>query len=202
MSPPKILFLPGAGADPDFWRPVGERLPAHWEKVFLGWPGLGHQPPDPAVQSFEDLIALVEAQLGETPIDLLAQSMGGAIAMQVALRHSKRVRRIVLSVTAGGLDVQALGGIDWREAYALEYPNAVPRIFASRPDYSSELHLIAHPTLLIWGDADPISPTAVGQHLQNLLPLAHLHVVKGGDHALVHDRAEEIAPLIERHLQA
>ena len=26
----RLLFLPGAGADPAFWRPLGDRLPASW----------------------------------------------------------------------------------------------------------------------------------------------------------------------------
>jgi len=35
----KILFLPGAGGSPAFWRPVADRLPAGWTKVHFGWPG-------------------------------------------------------------------------------------------------------------------------------------------------------------------
>src|SRR6202000_2380728 len=27
----RLLFLPGAGADPAFWRPLGDRLPASWD---------------------------------------------------------------------------------------------------------------------------------------------------------------------------
>ncbi len=94
------MFLPGAGGDPAFWRPVGDRLPADWDKVYFGWPGLGDQPPDPDVRDFDDLTALVEAQLGDAPVDILAQSMGGAIAIVLALRHPARVRRLVLSVTS------------------------------------------------------------------------------------------------------
>jgi len=195
-----LLFLPGVGADPGFWRPVGDRLPADRTKVYFGWPGLGHQPPRPDVRSFEDLIAMVEAKIGDKPVDLLAQSMGGAIAMQVALRHPQKVRRLVLCVTAGGLDVEALGATDWRENYAREYPDPAPWILSAHPNYSADLRRIMQPTLLIWGDADPISPVAVGERLNALLPNSALHVVTGGDHALVFERAEDIAPLIARHL--
>src|SRR5438105_4037729 len=75
----KGLLLPGAGGSPAFWRPVAERLPADWSKILFAWPGLGDQPHDPNLDSLEDLVRLVEAQI-DRPIDLIAQSMGGIIA--------------------------------------------------------------------------------------------------------------------------
>ena len=59
---------------------------------------------------------------------------------------------------------------------------------------------IAAPTLLLWGDADPISPVAVGRHLEQRISGARLHVVAGGDHDLAQTHATEIAPLIAHHL--
>lgn len=56
------------------------------------------------------------------------------------------------------------------------------------------------PTLLIWSDADPISPVAVGRYLVTALPRAELVILAGADHMFARDRAEEIAPRIERHL--
>ena len=200
-APRRLLFLPGAGADPDFWRPLGSRLPSDWDKIYFGWPGLGHQPPSPMVGSFDSLVAMVVAELGDTPVDLLAQSMGGAIALRVALDHPHRVRRLVLAVTAGGLDLAALGGADWRPAYQLEYPNAQAWIINARPNYADELARVQHPTLLLWGDADPISPLAVGERLHELLPQSHLLVVTGGDHGFVHERPSDIIDAIAAHLR-
>ncbi len=196
----KILFLPGVGADPNFWRAAGDRLPDSWAKTYIGWPGLGDQPHDPAVQSFEDMISYAERHMGEGPVDIVSQSMGGAVALRLALRYPGRVRRLVLAVTAGGLDVAALGATDWRAGYAGEYPNAAPWILGARPDYTPDLGRITQPALLLWGDADPISPVAVGRRLRDSLPNAELHVIAGGDHGLAVARADEIAPLIHAHL--
>ncbi len=198
----KVLFLPGVGADPAFWRATGDRLPGAWDKAYLGWPGLGHQPHDPAVQSFEDLITHAERHMGEGTVYIVAQSMGGAVALQLALRHPDRVRRLVLTVTAGGLDVAGLGAFDWRPDYAREYPDAGPWILDARPDYASDLARVIQPTLLLWGDSDPISPVAVGERLRDLLPNAELHIVKGGDHGLAVSHAKEIEPLIRAHIEA
>ena len=54
----RILFLPGAGGSPDFWKPVSALLPADWSKEYFGWPGLGHQPHDPSIKSIDDLKGL------------------------------------------------------------------------------------------------------------------------------------------------
>src|SRR5262249_10311417 len=119
----KILFLPGSGASPDFWKPAGERLPAEWPKTNLGWPGLGPQPHDPAVKGLDDLIAMVVAKM-DAPVDLVAQSMGGVIAVRIALAHPQLVRRLVLTVTSGGVDMAAFGATDWRVDYRKTFPKA------------------------------------------------------------------------------
>ena len=82
----KILFLPGSGASPDFWKPVGARLPADWPKEYFGWPGLGDQPHDPAIKGIDDLVRLVAAKM-DGPVDLVAQSMGGVIAARLAIEQ-------------------------------------------------------------------------------------------------------------------
>lgn len=197
-----VFFLPGAGGDANFWRPVGERLPSTWAKKYFNWPGLGHQAPHSNVKGFNDLVSLVERSLGEWPIDLVAQSMGGVVALRLALIHPTRVRRLVLAATSGGVDVAGLGGVDWRPAYRREFPKAAAWITDPQPTLSHELGSITQPTLLLWGDADPISPVAVGEKLQQLLPCATLRVVAGGDHGLVAERATEVAPLISEHLMA
>src|SRR5205807_4010675 len=112
----KILFLPGSGASLDFWKPVGTLLPATWSKEYFGWPGLGRQPHDPAIKGIDDLIAMVVAKI-EAPVDLVAQSMGGVIAVRIALAHPQLVRRLVLTVTSGGVDMAAFGASDWRADY-------------------------------------------------------------------------------------
>jgi pimeloyl-ACP methyl ester carboxylesterase len=128
--------------------------------------------------------------------------MGGVIALQVALRNPGRIRRIVLTATSGGVDMGALGASDWRPDYSAAHPHVADWAYGWRPDISDRVGRITQPVLLLWGDADPISPVAVGERLRSLLPDARLHIVPGGDHRFAHDRAGEIAPLVRAHLQA
>ena len=130
----------------------------------------------------------------------MAQSMGGVVAIRVALKNPERVRRIVLVASSGGVDVVGLGGREWRGDYRRDHPGAADWITRDRTDHTRELRQLTAPTLLLWGDSDPISPVAVGEHLRSLLPDARLHVVPGGTHSLAVERAAEAAAAVSAHL--
>jgi pimeloyl-ACP methyl ester carboxylesterase len=196
----RVVFLPGAGGSAEFWRPLAALLPSHWSKTLLAWPGLGNQSHDPNVQGFDDLVRLAEQQLADEPVDLVAQSMGGAVALAVTARHPQRIRRLVLAATSGGIDLSGFGCEDWRPAYRSEFPEAANWISETRPDFTAALPKISQPALLLWGADDRISPVAVGERLQTLLPNAKLSVIAGGDHGFAHDRVAEIAPKVIEHL--
>ncbi|HYM31769.1 MAG TPA: alpha/beta hydrolase [Candidatus Cybelea sp.] len=197
----RVVFLPGASGDPGFWRAAGDRLPASWRKTYLAWPGLGHQSHDPTVMGMDDLVALAETAIGDSSA-IVAQSMGGIVAVRLALKSPEAVTHLVLAATSGGIDMSRFGASDWRAEYRREYPAASSWILDSRPDHTADLKRLRQPVLLLWGDNDPISPVAVGQYLATLLPRAALHVVAGGDHGLAQNRAADVAPLIEKHLSA
>jgi pimeloyl-ACP methyl ester carboxylesterase len=199
VTRPRILFLPGAGGSPQFWKPVAEALPDAWLKEHFGWPGLGAQPHDPAIRGVDGLKKLVTAKMHE-PVDLVAQSMGGVIAARIALEHPELVRRLVLCVTSGGVDMAGLGAADWRADYRRSFPKATSWITDGSAAPPLPVEKMAAPTLLIWGDADPISPVAVGRHLAERLPNARLEIVPGGDHDVASTHADRVARLIARHL--
>jgi pimeloyl-ACP methyl ester carboxylesterase len=195
----KILFLPGASGAGDFWSPVAERLADQWQKTLLRWPGAGDQPHDRAVRGWEDLIEFAAVELDEQS-DLVAQSMGGVVAIGLALRHAEKVRRLVLVATSGGVDAAGLGATDWRQDYRTAYPLAAPWVWQERPDYGDAITGVSAPTLLLWGDADPISPVSIGQRLAELLPNSVLHVLSAGSHSLAREYPDEVARLIADHL--
>ncbi|MFF7065073.1 alpha/beta fold hydrolase [Pseudomonas sp. NPDC008258] len=198
-SPQKILFLPGASGNAQFWCPVAEALETTIAAHHIGWPGFGDTPANPNVTCLEHLAALAITQI-DRPTALVAQSMGGVVAVHIALERPDLVTHLVLAVTSGGLNLPALGAMDWRAAFESDNPT-LPRWFLDdRADLSARLHELRLPVLLLWGAVDPISPIAVGQRLAQLIPDARLEVFPKAGHDLGHTHAKTVAKLIDEHL--
>jgi poly(3-hydroxyalkanoate) depolymerase len=63
------------------------------------------------------------------------------------------------------------------------------------------LRLIRQPTLVVAGDDDPIIPAVNAQVMARLIPNAELHLYPGGHLAMITE-ARELAPVVERFLDA
>lgn len=199
QKPSRIFFLPGALGRTEFWRPAADLLTYPAEKVHMTWPGFSGIPRDPSIHGIDDLVSRVLAHIDQ-PSALIAQSMGGVVAMLAALRKPELVTHLVLSVTSAGMGPATFGAEDWRPAIRSAHPDLPDWFTSYHEDLSPSLSTLRIPTLLLWGDADPISPVKVGQRLASLLPQAELHVFPGGDHSVACTFADLVAPLIDRHL--
>lgn len=202
MSVDRLIFMPGSSGDLQFWEPVSQRLSHPAARSVMRWPGFGGVPHDSSISGISGLVDRVLDQIGAHTVDLLAQSMGGLIALLVALARPERVKHLVLSVTSGGLDLSQFGAADWRPGFRAAHPTVPTWFEDARVDLSARLPTLHVPVLLLWGDADPISPVAVGKRLAELLPCAKLVVFAAGTHDLVSERADEVAPYIEAHLNS
>ena len=198
-SPEKILFLPGASGNTAFWHPAAAAMSTPAIARHMGWPGFGSLPANPDVSSLQHLAALALEEI-DRPTALVAQSMGGVVAVLLALQRPTLITHLVLSVTSGGLDLSSFGAADWRGEFAAENPS-LPRWFLDDcTDLCARLHALQMPVLLLWGGADPISPVAVGERLLQLIPHASLEVFPEAGHDLGHSHAEAVARLIDAHL--
>ena len=197
---PPLVFLPGAGGRSSFWRPVADRLadlgPAH----VLGWPGFGDVPADATVDSLAALYRWLLERLPNEPSHVIAQSMGGVLAVRLAMDHPERVARLVLVATSGGLDLAQFGAADWRPEYLLSVPGAPDWFVNDRTDLSGRLGAVKARTLLLWSDADPVSPPSVGRALATRIPNARLVTIAGGAHGFANERPDEVAAAIRAHL--
>jgi pimeloyl-ACP methyl ester carboxylesterase len=200
ILPSKLIFLPGAGGSPEFWNPVSNILRFEAQRCLMGWPGFGPIPPDETIRGIEDLVKMIISELDQ-PAALIAQSMGGVVAIKAALQKPWLVTHLILVATSGGMRISDLGAEDWRPSLLKDQPK-LPRWFVDySEDLTEKLRLVTTRTLLIWGDSDPISPIAVGHRLQRHLPKASLRIIEGGEHDLANRLADVVAPIIEKHLR-
>lgn len=104
----KIIMLHGAGSNGHTWHhqldylgrahsPIAVDLPAHGRSS--GVEGLN------SVEEYSDFVAALMDALGVGSAVIAGRSMGGAIGMDMALRHPKRVDGLVLIVTAAKFNI-------------------------------------------------------------------------------------------------
>jgi pimeloyl-ACP methyl ester carboxylesterase len=132
-------------------------------------------------QMADDTAALLR-QLGIERADLFGYSMGGGIALQIAIRHPELVRKLVVAaanydpegyypeVLEGIQDLKPedFAGSPWLEAYARVAPNPEdwPRLLARIKDLDlwfegwprEDIAAIEAPALVIVGDSDVVRP--------------------------------------------
>src|SRR3546814_16547603 len=109
--------------------------------------------------------------------------MGAIIALRLALRLPDRVSKLVLTAGSGGLDMGRFGAADWRPAYRAAFPAAARWNETEKPDHTTEIGGIGKDTLLVVGEADAISPGAVGRQPERMMPNA--------THPYTHGRGED-----------
>ncbi|MBV7543570.1 alpha/beta fold hydrolase [Acidovorax sp. sic0104] len=204
-APGRLIFLPGVGGNPAFWRPASDAIVFESERVLLGWPWFGaasaaDMPPGTA-DRMQNLVDAVTPHMDQ-PCALIAQSMGGVVAALAALQRPEHLTHLVLVATSGGVPIDDLRPHDWRPDFIRANRAFPPWMARERWDLAPQLGSVRAPALLLWGDADPISPVAVGERLLGLLPQAQLHVLPGGAHDVSQTHAEAVAAHIDRHLRA
>jgi pimeloyl-ACP methyl ester carboxylesterase len=175
---------------------LGDIGPTH----LFAWPGFGDVPADPSIESLDGLYRWMLARLPSPTVHLIAQSMGGVLAVRLAIEQPRRVATLVLCATSGGVDVAALGGTDWRAAFRAELPNVPDWFERDRTDLTARLADITAPTLILTGDEDSISPPAVGRFLRERIPRSRHEIVRDGRHDFASTRPEEVAQLIRDHI--
>ncbi len=197
----KLVFLPGASGSQHFWQPLKAALTEYPDQQVIAYPSFDGVAPNLAIQNLHDLQEFVEKQIEDDSI-LIAQSMGGDLAVGLALKHPQKVKGLVLLATSGGLDLKTFHCADWRTDYR--------KLFKTMPDWFEQdqtefsrlqLESLDIPILLIWGDHDPLSTVQLGQYLARIFKNAKLHIIQGGDHFFANSHANQVAMLIQDYLE-
>ncbi len=129
----------------------------------------------------DDIAALMQS-LGIAKADVMGNSLGGGIALQIAIRHTERLRRLVLVSTVFKRDgwypevlaafaqmgPQAAEGMKQSPLSTL-YPSVnwgalftkIGELETRDYDWSRNVAALKAPTLLVFADADSVQPTHI-----------------------------------------
>lgn len=100
-----LLLLNRFRGTMDHWDPVLiDRIATKRTVIMFDQPGFGRSPGVPAesLQRFAAMAVRVAAALGHPKVDVLGFSMGGTVALQLALDHPRAVRRLVIAGSGPG----------------------------------------------------------------------------------------------------
>jgi pimeloyl-ACP methyl ester carboxylesterase len=188
-----VLLVPGLGADVGAFRTVIEGLAARCRVLAFDPRGAGQSDKPETPYSIgmlaNDAAALMRA-VGQPPSTVVGVSMGGRVALEMALRHDKQVRRLVL-VSTGARSVpyrrstwplvvlDTLRGLPKPDP---PLPRALERqLEASRTyDGRSRLGEIRAPTLILHGRGDRVIPYRLARELRAGIRGSRLITVRGG----------------------
>ena len=162
-------------------------------------------------QHLSETVALVARWIdtfGE-PVHLLGHSMGGLIAIGVAAERPDLVRSLIL-VSAVGMPFRFDPLSHVKPLPKPPYGGAgiarvlVPDFFRTGPasiaiagtrvllaDIRERMHAVRVPTLLVWGENDPLVPLRYGEAMQEEIAGARLVVIPRAAHVPMWDAPEE-----------
>ena len=107
------------------WESLLPELATHYHVVAPDLPGFGRSAKGNQLYTPEAYVAIVDwlvTTLPDKPLTLVGHSLGGAVAMVYASRHSAELKRLVLVDTVGTLHRLALSQYFVRQQLRLEVP--------------------------------------------------------------------------------
>ena len=231
-SGPPVVFVHGAGGDVMHWPTDLRRMPRR-RVLAIDLPGHGKTGGTPCtdVPAYAEALKAWVDEQGLPPFVLAGQSMGGAIAIEFALRYQGRLAGLVLIGTGARLRVapQFLAGIQndhdntvdslVRGMYGADAdPNLLRlggrRLREVKPevlhadfvacdafDRRADVGRISVPTLIVCGDTDVMTPLKLSQYLHEQIAGSELAVVAGAGHMVALQEPRIVANHVQRFMQ-
>jgi pimeloyl-[acyl-carrier protein] methyl ester esterase len=143
-----LVLIHGWGMHGGVWQPLLKKLSQHYQLHIVDLPGMGHSRPlEPA-----HLHAVAETLAAQLPpnVDVCGWSMGGLVAMRLALTHPEVVRRMVLIGSSPRFVNAASQDEQWEYGIAAD----VFHQFASQVNTDYHATLIKFLTLQCMGSSD------------------------------------------------
>ncbi|HUH13208.1 MAG TPA: alpha/beta hydrolase [Longimicrobiales bacterium] len=208
-----VVLLHGLCGSHRWWRYTLPALTPHFRVHVPELVGFGRTTaarPHPSLAEMARVVTEWIAGLEEGPVALVGHSMGGQVAIHLAVREDPPLRRLVLTAAAGVPRPLSLAQLPRMLAQVVPprrwgSPAFLPTIAADvlrtgprttlaathrilTDDVRPLLPSVRVPTLLLWGELDPLVPVADGRVMRDAIPDARLVVLSGAAHNPMADR--------------
>jgi pimeloyl-ACP methyl ester carboxylesterase len=225
-----LLYLHGASGAPAVL-PFMEKLAQRFDVLVPEHPGYGLSDEPEWLENIHDMayfyLDFLE-QLKLTGVTLVGTSMGGWIALEIAVRDTSRLKSLVLVSPAG----IAAPGVQPADIFLMPPEEVVKNLFFDEklaqarlaqpedidislknrhttarlaweprlhdPFLTKWLHRIDIPVKIIWGRHDRILPVKYVEEFRRLLPRAQIHIVENAGHLPQAERPDEFVELVCR----
>ncbi len=227
-----IVFIHGAGGSTLSWLPQK----VHFEKtnrvilIDLQGHGRSAENSSDSIEAYGGSIKSVLEGTGAGPVHIAGHSMGGAIAMHLALAHPEILKSLILIGTGAKLKVypEILEGVlkdkektasaiidtafsndtpaALKEKVFKEYiKNDARTIFndftaCDRFNFMGSLQNITVPTLVICGGDDRFTPPKYSRYLAECISGASLELIEGAGHMVMVEKPKEVNAAIEKFI--
>ena len=208
-----LVLVHGLSGSWRWWRPVLAALGARHAVHVVDLPRFRRHGlrPEAAAEWLEELLVALALR----PAHVAAHSLGGLVAVQLAARSPESVRRLVLVAPAGVPPGRSLLGHALPLAAALRTasPSLLTSLvldaartrptsllrgarFAISEDVRARLADVQAPTLLVWGERDPLVLARHAGEWLVRLPDARLVLVPRAGHVPMFDAPDELAAAV------
>lgn len=211
---PDVVLLHGLSGSRRWWRytaPVLARSYRVHMPELIGFGG-SRATRQPGIREMAEIMAGWLDTFGIGGHSLVGHSMGGQIAIHMAAEHRMPERlglvcasglpravalRDAAMLLAGAIPPRAWGAPTFLPIIAVDALRAGPRALLRATqhllsdDVRPLLRGVTCPTLVVWGEYDPLIPLAHGRAFVNSIPGARLIIVAGAAHNPMADRPAE-----------
>lgn len=215
---PPVLWIPGLGVDVKYFAGLIGELATTCQVIGFDPRGAGESDKPDVPYSIggmaDDAVALLDSlDIGSATV--VGCSMGGRVALHLALHHPRLVERLVLAATSARATENRVFSTRWLMMDVLPripLPKSVdpqPRYAWKRQrqamdgvDCTERLGEIRVPTLVIHGTGDHLVPFECGQEIASGIPDARLVALPDGHQALFKKHGQEMIEEIKRFISS
>ena len=224
---PLLLMVHGSGGSHRHW-PESLRRSADLHALAIDLPGHGRSAGSgySLVGNYADVVESFVERLGLSGVTLAGHSLGGAIALTLAIRRPEWLAGMVLVGTGSRLRVlpAILEGLSndpvatLRFIWEMMFARGVPPVFAkdirdefmntppgivlgdlnacNRFDVTDDLKKIDCPALIVSASEDRLTPVKYGEFLHKRIRGAQMALIEGAGHMMTLEAPKEVAGII------